>query len=107
MLDGKLAEFQGAPVRRRQPGPRQPSLARSTAELARLLDYLQGADATPTTVLEASTKDRVAELQRLLQRWKETREKDIADLNEKLKAARLRPLDPAAPVTQKSPRSRR
>jgi photosystem II stability/assembly factor-like uncharacterized protein len=95
-LDAKLAALEGAGGGRRGGGggpPREAGLNRTAGELSRLLAILQGADATPTTQAAKAATTARAELDGSLARWKELREKDLADLNTKLKAAGLTAID--------------
>ena len=96
-LDAKLAALEGAAGGRRGggggPQPREASLSRTAGELGRLLAILQGADATPTTQAAKAATTARADLDGSLARWKELREKDLADLNAKLKAAGLPVID--------------
>jgi photosystem II stability/assembly factor-like uncharacterized protein len=97
-IDAKLAALEGPAGGGRRGGrdmpPRDPSLGRAAGELGRLLATLQGADATPTTQAAAAVTQAKAELDRLLARWAEVREKDLANLNQKLKAADRPLIDP-------------
>jgi photosystem II stability/assembly factor-like uncharacterized protein len=69
------------------------SLSRVSGELSRLLGLLQGADATPTTQVATGVAAARKELGELLSKWKAIGEKDVADLNTKLKAAELPTID--------------
>jgi hypothetical protein len=64
-------------------------------ELGRLLGVLQGADATPTTQAAAAVAETRKQLSELLSNWAAVRDKDLVDLNAKLKAANLPAIDPA------------
>lgn len=104
-LDTKLADLAGAAIgRRRQPGPRPLSFSRTAAELGRLLDIVQGADAAPTAHATASIEAVSTELQRLLEQWKEIRDKELPAVNDKLKDAGLEKLDLSASTGEKRPR---
>jgi photosystem II stability/assembly factor-like uncharacterized protein len=97
-LDTKLAGLDGPTgggKRGRDPQPQDPSLGRVTGSLGRLLAILQGADATPTAQAAAAVTDAKKELDGLLARWAEVRQKDLAELNLKLKAADLPAIDPS------------
>jgi photosystem II stability/assembly factor-like uncharacterized protein len=97
-IDAKLAGLEGATgggKRGRDPQPRDASLGRIAGELGRLLAILQGADATPTTQATAAVIGAKKELDGLLSRWAEIRQKDLAELNLKLKAADLPAIDPS------------
>jgi hypothetical protein len=95
-IDAKLNALEGPAgggKRGRDPQPRDASLGRVAGELGRLLAILQGADATPTTQATAALADAKKELDGLLARWAEVRQKDLAELNVKLKAADLPAID--------------
>jgi photosystem II stability/assembly factor-like uncharacterized protein len=98
-LDAKLAALEGPAgggKKGRAPQPQQgASLGRVAGSLGRLLTVLQGADATPTTQATAAVIEAKKELDGLLARWAEIKQKDLADLNVKLKAADLPAIDPA------------
>jgi photosystem II stability/assembly factor-like uncharacterized protein len=98
-LDAKLASLEGPAgggKRGRAPQPPSPdaSLGRVTGSLGRLLVILQGADATPTTQAAATVTEAKKELDGLRSRWAEIRQKDLAELNLKLKAADLPAIAP-------------
>jgi photosystem II stability/assembly factor-like uncharacterized protein len=97
-LDAKLSVLEGAMgggKRGRDAQPQDPSLSRIAGELDRLLAILQGADATPTSQATAALTQAKKELDGLLGRWGEIRQKDLADLNLKLKAADLPVITPS------------
>jgi hypothetical protein len=97
-LDAKLTGLEGAPggvKRGRDPQLQGASLSRSGTELGRLLAILQGADAPPTTQATAAVAEVKKELDGLLSRWTEIREKDLTELNLKLKAADLPAIEPS------------
>jgi photosystem II stability/assembly factor-like uncharacterized protein len=101
-LDDKLAELAGTGGgRRRRSGGQQSGLAKTVGELSRLLDVLQGADATPTFDTTAAADDLAAELAKHIDRWKDIHEKELPAINDPLKDAGLRKLDPASPGTQR------
>jgi hypothetical protein len=62
--------------------------------MGRLLTVLQAADATPTTQAAAAVAAAKKDLDGLLGRWTDLREKDLRELNTKLKAAGLPAVDP-------------
>src|SRR5947209_7063066 len=96
-LDRKAAALEGAPGRRGErpgAGPREPSLARLIDEQQRLLDVLQGADATPTTQATAACAEARRSLGELLGRWGELTSGDVKALNERLRKADLPVLGP-------------
>ncbi|HEV2992255.1 MAG TPA: glycoside hydrolase [Candidatus Angelobacter sp.] len=88
-FDQKLQSLAGGVTRRPGPGSEPPTLGNTRTRLLALLGFLQEADEAPT----AQMKDAADELQKsvpsLLQRWQEVKSKDIADLNQKLRAAGL------------------
>ncbi len=95
--DAKIAAIEGAGAGGRRggaPQQREASLGRVAGELGRLLGLLQGADATPTTQAATAVTTARKELGDLLSRWTVICEKDLADLNAKLKAADLPVIDP-------------
>jgi hypothetical protein len=95
-IDTKLSEIEGpmgGGKRGRDVQPRGASLGRVVGELGRLLAILQGADATPTIQAAAAVVEAKKELDALLDRWAEIRQKDLAELNLKLKAAGLPEID--------------
>jgi photosystem II stability/assembly factor-like uncharacterized protein len=95
-VEAKLAALEGSRAGgRRGMSSRDPSLGRVTGELGRLLDILQGADATPTTQATAAVAEAKKELDGLLNGWEGIRTKDLPALNLKLKAAGLPVIDPA------------
>jgi photosystem II stability/assembly factor-like uncharacterized protein len=95
-FDTKVAALEGGGGRGRRGGDpaREPDLGRVAAELERLLGVLQGADAAPTTQATAGVAGAKKELDGLLTQWADIRQKDLAELNLKLKAADLPPIDP-------------
>src|SRR5262249_5020778 len=96
-IDAKLAALEGPSGGGgkgvRTPQPQEASLGRVAGELGRLLAILQGADATPTTQATAAVAEARKELDGPLARWAEIRQKDLAELNLKLKAAALPAID--------------
>jgi photosystem II stability/assembly factor-like uncharacterized protein len=96
-IDAKLAALEGPSGGGgkgiRNPQLQEASLGRVAGELGRLLAILQGADATPTTQATAAVAEARKELDGLLSRWAEIRQKDLAELNGKLKAAALPAID--------------
>jgi hypothetical protein len=95
-VEEKIAAIEGpaAGGRRGMAPPRgEASLGRVSGELSRLLNDLQAADATPTTQATSATTAARKELSELLSKWTVVREKDLADLNAKLKAADLPLID--------------
>src|SRR5205085_522592 len=79
-LDRKAAALEGSPIRRGEKaggGARAASLAQLAGSLHRLLDVLQGADATPTTQAVAACAETQKALGDLRRRWGELKERDI------------------------------
>jgi len=84
----KAAALEGSERRRRErpaPGPREPSLSRANADLLHLLELLQGADVAPTSQAIAACEQAQKSLETLLSRWQSLREKDVKELDEKLR----------------------
>jgi photosystem II stability/assembly factor-like uncharacterized protein len=95
-IDAKLVGLEGAAVvgkRGRDLQQQRPSLSRVSGELGRLLGILQGADAAPTAQATTAVNQVKKELDAMLAGWKGIREKDLVDLNVKLKAANLPAID--------------
>jgi hypothetical protein len=90
-----------------EPATGGPALGRTAAELGRLLGLLQAADAVPTTQTAAAVEEARANLENALPRWTAIRDKDVKEMNDRLKAAGLPMLDPAAPVKGGEQRPRR
>jgi hypothetical protein len=89
-LDAKFAALEGeAPGRgRRRASPSGvPTMGRLQGELARLLELLQGADAVPTTQAEAAVAEVKKDLDGMLARWTAATQRELVELNAKLKAA--------------------
>jgi hypothetical protein len=84
-----------------------PALGRTGAELGRLLAVLQAADAVPTTQTTAAVEAARADLEKLLARWADLRDKQLPAINARLKAAGLAALDPALPAPPEAKRPRR
>jgi photosystem II stability/assembly factor-like uncharacterized protein len=94
-LDKKAAALEGTERRRGErplDGARERSLAGLAGELQRLLDVLQGADATPTTQAVAACEETRKALRVLQARWGELTDKEVKSLNERLRQADLPPL---------------
>lgn len=94
-IDAKLSviEGQGGGGRRGMSPQGEASLGRVAGELGRLLGILQEADAAPTTQATAAVTTARKELSELMSRWAEISEKDLAELNAKLKASNLPLID--------------
>jgi photosystem II stability/assembly factor-like uncharacterized protein len=90
-LDAKAAAFD-APAGKKANGASTPSMPRLAAELAGLLERLQEADATPkATVVAACTQARES-LGKLLGQWEELKSRDVMELNDQLRRAKLPPV---------------
>ncbi|CAN5186510.1 hypothetical protein BH11PLA2_BH11PLA2_50360 [soil metagenome] len=97
-VDEKWAALERAADGGGRRGGKQPgstNLRGTASELGRLLAILQGADATPTSQATAAVAEAKKELDGLLTRWVETKQKDLAELNVKLKAASLPAIIPS------------
>ncbi|HEV3436798.1 MAG TPA: hypothetical protein VG122_05525, partial [Gemmata sp.] len=94
-VETKITAIEGSGMggRRGALQQREMSLGRAAGELSRLLGILQGADATPTTQALAAVTTARKELNDLLSRWTIVCEKDLDDINAKLKAANLPAID--------------
>lgn len=94
-VEAKMTAIEGSGTggRRGALQQREMSLVRVTGELSRLLGILQGADATPTTQAAARVSTARKEMSDLLSKWTILCDKDLADLNTKLKAANLPAID--------------
>jgi len=97
-LDDKLATFEGSAVgrrRRRQPtADSEPHLSTVQADLAKLLEILQGADAKPTTQAVAACETVQKTLKGLGDRWQTLQKQDVNALNEQLRQAQMPVLAP-------------
>ena len=97
-LDDKLATLEGSAVgrrRRRQPtADSEPHLSTVQADLAKLLEILQGADAKPTTQAVAACESARQTLKGLLDRWQTLQKQDVNALNEQLRQAQMPVLAP-------------
>jgi hypothetical protein len=98
-LESKLGDL--------DPATGGPGLGRTGAELGRLLGIQQGADAVPTVQTETAVEQARADLEKLLGRWAEVRDKELPAINARLKAAGLAILDPALPAPPEPKRPRR
>jgi hypothetical protein len=76
------------------PRDANPTFGRAAGELGRMLAVLQAADATPTTQTATAVAAAKKDLDGLLARWADLRDKDLTELNGKLKAAGLPAVDP-------------
>jgi photosystem II stability/assembly factor-like uncharacterized protein len=97
-LDDKLATLEGSPVgrrRRRQPAEgAEPNLSTLQADMTRLLEVFQGADAKPTSQAVAACDTARQTLKGLLDRWHTLQNQDVPTLNEQLRQAQLPVLKP-------------
>jgi hypothetical protein len=94
-VEAKIAAIEGARLGRSRgvSEKREASLSQAAGELRRLFGILQGADAAPTTQAVARVTAVRKELSELLSQWTSITEKDLADLNAKLKAINLPAID--------------
>jgi photosystem II stability/assembly factor-like uncharacterized protein len=96
-LDKKMGALEGTERRRGErpaDGPRERTLAGLAGELQRLLDVLQGADATPTTQAVTACEETRKALRVLEGRWGDLMDKEVKTLNERLRQADLPLLTP-------------
>jgi photosystem II stability/assembly factor-like uncharacterized protein len=98
-LDRKLAALPGTVMGGRGDrgvrggGSREPTFGRVQGEMGQLLNLLQRADATPTSQLVAACGEAQKTLAGLLERWRELSGQELKALNEKLREARLPPIN--------------
>jgi hypothetical protein len=95
-IDAKLAKIEGIERRRRERGPdapEEPSLARVSQQLNRLLDILQAADVAPTPRTATATSTTAEQLRVILDKLGDLRTKDVKALNERLRKAKLPTID--------------
>jgi len=96
-LDSALASLEGAGgtgrrSSRRPQGAAGPTLKRLEGAFRSLLDILQDTDASPTTqALEASADDQ-KDFALLVERWNALRTREVASMDENLRASHLPPL---------------
>lgn len=88
-LDQKLQALAGGVTRRPGPGSEPPNMGNTRTRLLALLGFLQEADEAPTTQLKTAVDELQATIKPLVQRWQELKEKDIAELNNRLRQANL------------------
>jgi hypothetical protein len=88
-LDQKLQALAGGVTRRPGPSSEPPNLGNTRTRLLAVLGFLQEADDTPTTQMIVAAAELEPTVQPLIKRWQELKEKDIADLNGKLRDAHL------------------
>jgi len=97
-VDDKLAALEGSPVgrrRRNQPtADSTPHLNTVQADMTRLLEILQGADAKPTTQATAACDTAQQTLKGLLDRWHTLQNQDVKSLNDQLRQAKMAVLAP-------------
>jgi hypothetical protein len=97
-LDDKLAALEGSPVgrrRRNQPtADTTPHLNTVQADMTKLLEILQGADAKPTTQAVAACETAQQTLKGLLDRWHTLENHDVKNLNDQLRQAKMPVLVP-------------
>ncbi len=88
-LDQKLQALAGGVTRRPGPGTEPPNMGNTRTRLLAMLGFLQEADEAPTTQMRTAVDELQATIKPLMQRWQEIKEKDVADLNQKLRQASL------------------
>jgi photosystem II stability/assembly factor-like uncharacterized protein len=96
-LDHKAATIEGTGSRRGRrpaPGQPQPSLLLVAGEFGQLLGILQGADAKPTSQVVAACAESAKAQADVLASWRELKEKDVKEMNERLRKADLPVLAP-------------
>jgi hypothetical protein len=96
-LDDKLALLEGSPVGRRRnqpPADAQPNLSTVQADMTKLLEILQGADAKPTSQAVAACETAQQTLKGLLDRWQTLNNQDVKAINDQLRQAQLPLLQP-------------
>jgi photosystem II stability/assembly factor-like uncharacterized protein len=98
-LDQKTGAFQGRPARRRdgppdRPATREKTLTRLNGELEAILGIVNGADIAPTTQVVAGFDELERDVSEMLARWAEMKKREVAQLNEQLRQAKLSPLTP-------------
>jgi hypothetical protein len=71
---------------------REPTFGQVRGEMGRLLNLLQGVDATPTSQVVAACGEARKTFAGLLERWRELSGKELQALNEKLREAKLPPI---------------
>jgi len=92
-LDSLAAAFEGGGGRfGGGAGAAAGTLTSLNGELAGVLDDFEGADAVPTTQAVAGLTDALARLDAIVARWNELKSREVADLNARLKAAKLQPV---------------
>ncbi len=92
-LDAAAAALEGGRTGRgRRAGP-EDNLARANADLATLLEVVEGADARPSAATVSAIEETGKTLAALLSRWNEVQTRDIPELNRKLQSAQLPVLD--------------
>ncbi len=103
-LDSQCAELEGSkqqiffglPANGRQPE----NLSTLNQHFSAILAVADSADAAPTTQTTAAYQELQESSSALSRRWSVIREKDIPDLNGRLKAAGLPPIDPSKPLAE-------
>ncbi len=88
-LDQKLQALAGGVTRRPGPGTEAPNMGNTRTRLLALLGLLQEADDAPTTQMRTAVEELQATIKPLMQRWQEVKDKDIAELNQRLRQANL------------------
>jgi photosystem II stability/assembly factor-like uncharacterized protein len=92
-LDASAAALEGERAGRGRRTGSEDNLARANADLATLLEVVEGADARPTAATVSAVEETSRALAALLARWKAIQARDIPELNRKLQSAQLPVLD--------------
>jgi hypothetical protein len=92
-LDAAAGALEGSRSGRGRRAGSEENLARSNADLATLLDVVEGADARPTAAAVSAVEATVKTLAGHLTRWNEIKTRDVPVLNRRLRKAQLPALD--------------
>jgi len=96
-LDAAAGALEGGRSGRGRRAGSEENLARSNADLATLLEVVEGADARPTAAAITAVEETGKTLAKLLARWNEIKTRDVPELNRKLQSAQLPVLDLSKP----------
>ncbi len=93
-LDKKAAALDGGPggAGRAAGGGGEQTLARLATEFNTIMGIAEGADAAPTAQALAAFNQSQKSLNDMVARWNEIKTREVSDLNEKLRQAKLQPL---------------
>jgi hypothetical protein len=92
-LDAAAGALEGGRSGRGRRAGSEDNLTRSNADLATLLEVVEGADARPTAAAITAVEGAGKTLAGLLARWNEIKTRDVPELNRKLQSAQLPVLD--------------